>query len=440
LEELQQTQADMRTQFDDHRKSLEDEINRLRGRCEDLTEALSHGRDKVEHLEAQFDRQRTDLEQAHRLQLSSERQISHLTNDKEALQKSLDEAIQEDLARTREVDTLKFELARMNSEHQELKNLEEQNAARVTGLLNDQQVTLRNLEEARSRGENLESQIRAALMEGNEARRSLEEANEEKERLLRLQAGEQDRRLRDQIAEADGDRAVWEHQFSALRTELESTRSTLDAANADLAGQREEHERTIYELRESRRRESALRTDFDHARAAFSEHETRHERDSRLVAELLQVSINYRQAISKAVSIANSASLYPTKAQQSGLGLADSVLSMPLSPSNNTTTRTLLMNSNSSEDIPLIDPSEPDLALETLRELDLDACLDALSKPVSALRKWQKQCKDYRERAKGKITFRNFSRGDLALFLPIKNSVQKPWAAFNSTIHHFFFR
>lgn len=45
---------------------------------------------------------------------------------------------------------------------------------------------------------------------------------------------------------------------------------------------------------------------------------------------------------------------------------------------------------------------------------------DTLAKISGVLRKWQKQCKEYRERAKGRIVFRNFGKGDLALFLPTR--------------------
>ena len=78
-----------------------------------------------------------------------------------------------------------------------------------------------------------------------------------------------------------------------------------------------------------------------------------------------------------------------------------------------------------------IDPADPAAGLEALRAFDHDQFLEAVNKVAQTLRKWQKQCKEYREKAKGKISFRNFTKGDLALFLPTRNSVTKPWAAFN---------
>ena len=85
------------------------------------------------------------------------------------------------------------------------------------------------------------------------------------------------------------------------------------------------------------------------------------------------------------------------------------------------------------EEVLAIDPTDPASALETLRTYDLDAFSEAVTKVGSVMRKLLKQCKDYRERAKGKISFRNFAKGDLALFLPTRNSQSKPWAAINGT-------
>jgi hypothetical protein len=54
---------------------------------------------------------------------------------------------------------------------------------------------------------------------------------------------------------------------------------------------------------------------------------------------------------------------------------------------------------------PLIDPSDPAGAIvhSTRRRATICKC------------EWQKHCKQYRERAKGRISFRNFPEGDLVL-------------------------
>ncbi|KAG0303445.1 oligomeric, coiled-coil, peripheral membrane protein [Dissophora globulifera] len=61
------------------------------------------------------------------------------------------------------------------------------------------------------------------------------------------------------------------------------------------------------------------------------------------------------------------------------------------------------------------------------------------------LRRWQRECKHLKEKynrasteAHEKIAFRNFKVDDLTLFLPTRNSISKPWAAFNINFPHYF--
>jgi autophagy-related protein 11 len=120
-------------------------------------------------------------------------------------------------------------------------------------------------------------------------------------------------------------------------------------------------------------------------------------------------------------------SVHPGSGSKGTSNLADSILSPGILAPRSTL-------SPLREEPPPIDPTDPAAALEMLRAYDLDAFAETVTKVGSVTRKLLKQCKDYRERAKGKISFRNFAKGDLALFLPTRNSQSKPWAAFNGAI------
>ncbi|KAF3313230.1 oligomeric, coiled-coil, peripheral membrane protein [Orbilia oligospora] len=89
--------------------------------------------------------------------------------------------------------------------------------------------------------------------------------------------------------------------------------------------------------------------------------------------------------------------------------------------------------------------------LSSIGTFDLDAFGDAVTKRVKEAehmaRKWQKQCRDYRDKyhraaadASEKIAYKSFKEGDLALFLPTRNQVTRPWAAFNVGAPHYFLR
>jgi autophagy-related protein 11 len=145
-----------------------------------------------------------------------------------------------------------------------------------------------------------------------------------------------------------------------------------------------------------------------------------------LIAQILDVALAFRGSHVKALATAQALSSHPSSAskQSTSQNLADSLFS--------SSGMRHIPNAIGQTDEPSpIDPSDPTAALEILRAFDHDHFLEMIAKTGSTIRKWQKQCKEYRERAKGKISFRNFAKGDLALFLPTRNSVSKPWAAFN---------
>ncbi|KAI5838608.1 autophagy-related protein 11-domain-containing protein [Morchella snyderi] len=89
--------------------------------------------------------------------------------------------------------------------------------------------------------------------------------------------------------------------------------------------------------------------------------------------------------------------------------------------------------------------------LTNISSLDLDAFADTVTSRVKKVendcRQLMKQCRAYREKyyrsrdeANEKIAFKSFKSGDLALFLPTRNSATRPWAAFNVGAPHFFLK
>lgn len=338
------------------------------------------------------------------------------------------EALGDATTQAKEADSLRQELARTRAEYEEVKQLETKNSLKIAQLIEDQTTTLRNLEEARLRGEDLQSQIQGARLENDDVNRALKDARDQKDRLLRAQALEHERLMRDHIAEADGDRAVLEQQYFEAKAvldqnerQLKQAKSEIDILHADNAGLREELQRTEHALREARHVERVLRNDLSEGRASQSDYEQKIAERDRLVAQILDVAIAFRDSHSKAFAALQPLSIHPATVLRNGANPSESVV---LSPPR------LPMSPLREESTP-IDPTDPTAALEILRSYDLDAFSETVSKVGSVSRRWQKQCKEYRERAKGKITFRNFAKGDLALFLPTRNSVSKPWAAFN---------
>lgn len=88
---------------------------------------------------------------------------------------------------------------------------------------------------------------------------------------------------------------------------------------------------------------------------------------------------------------------------------------------------------------------------ESLEKFSLDAFGDAVVKRVKDIetlaRKWQKEARGYRDKCHraqseghDKIAYRAFKEGDLALFLPTRNQATRSWAAFNVGAPHYFLR
>jgi autophagy-related protein 11 len=424
LRDLEGKKADSEALFNEERQDLKAEIARLKEQLK--TPDSEH--EQVERLERELHQARAQIETEATARHILEDRHKDLLSNVERQRQELSDALAEATNQTKAADILRQQLAQTRDEAEEIRALEARNSAKIAKLLEDQDETLRNLEQARARGENLEAQVDAMCKERAEMKDALEEASEEKDRLLRAQASEHDRQLRDYVAEADGDRAVLEHQFFELRAELEDLERQLKEAiaqaemkEADTANLREQLQGVEREVRDARHVENVLREDIRAGRISQSEFEHKVEESDRLTAQLLETSIAYRTAHFKALTLAQAAISHPSVSKSIGQ-LAES--------------HTFTADAKHGLTIPLdepfpVDPSDPAGAVEILRSFDHDHFLEVIMKTGSTIRKWQKQCKEYRERAKGKISFRNFAKGDLALFLPTRNSLSKPWAAFN---------
>ncbi|KII87895.1 hypothetical protein PLICRDRAFT_112259 [Plicaturopsis crispa FD-325 SS-3] len=435
LRVTQEAKEHQEAMFQEERTSLQMEIHRLKSSVQDVDATVNTEQERADRVERDLHQARAQVESEINARRILEERHADLRADAENQRQSLANALSEATQQAREAEMLRQELAQVRAEFEDVKALEAKNEAKFAGLLEDQATTLRNLEEARARGEDLSIQIQSARTESDDVTRALKDAAREKDRLLRAQAAEHDRIMRDHIAEADGDRAVLEHQFSELKAEMEHVERELKDARAqgeidraDAVGLRVELQRVEHELRESRHAERALRADLEAGQASQSDYEHRLENSSRLVAQILDVAIAFRNSHVKALSTAQTMTAHPSSLSKTSPNLLDASFPSGLRHS---------MIGAPDEPSP-IDHSDPASALEQLRAFDHDHFLETIGKAGSTIRKWQKQCKEYRERAKGKISFRNFAKGDLALFLPTRNSVSKPWAAFNVSFPHYF--
>ncbi|KAG8902194.1 oligomeric, coiled-coil, peripheral membrane protein [Tulasnella sp. 403] len=384
------------------------------------------------------------------------------------------------------IDTLEADfdkLAEKSNEVTRVQEMHRQSDARVAKLLEEQGDSLRQAELAQARGADLERQLRVAREEGERAARALRETSAENERLLKLQASEADRLLRDHIAEADGDRAVLEHQFTEVRADVDRKARQIEELKVEMEIMRADRVRLEDDLATLTAKQDSerLKRELEESRGAMVELRRRMVAQENVTREIIKVAAKMRDTNIRTMAQAQkyiiasaksngaingintqtedvSASMIASTTTQIGGG--GGVASTSGFPSSSFPPSTTLSRSppsgailsptpqpflapGPSTNVPLhapIDASSPEMALAALSAFDLDAFTDAMNKTGMTIRKWQKQCKEYRERAKGKITYRNFAKSDLALFLPTRNSVARPWAAFNVSFPHYFLK
>ncbi|KIM22566.1 hypothetical protein M408DRAFT_18149 [Serendipita vermifera MAFF 305830] len=479
LQELQGQQEAQEQQFEAERKAFRTRINELDSQNNHLNSQLPQLENEIEHLQALLKQARTNVEQTHsryeEAQAKNHTYEQDLRQRNSEISKMLNQLEQDEeaqrtlrLEKAEMNDTSKMQAERLETANRTIAGHTERISALekdVSSMAEENSLLMKREEESKKRIENLEGQLMQARMEGDDAKSALKEAVRERDRLLR-----------DHRVEADGDRAVLEHRFMETRSQLESDRQQLQETQqrfsamnsqltslrsqnsilqSDLSSLREELKRTSHELAIStqaenmaQQTENTLRAELNFANNALVQVESKQERTERILAQVFDVAIAFRNSHARALAqaqvmlkpIAARGASYsgplgdstvlvpgggmefgsPPRIQAAGsLGLQPSVPDRPSSPTP-------------------IDPSDPLAALDTLREFDLDAFAETIAKTGLTIRKWQKQCKEYRDRAKGKISFRNFQKGDLALFLPTRNSVARPWAAFNMSFPHYF--
>ena len=411
----------IRRVMDEEKAKLEEQLVILRQEAEQSKEAE----------EALLVRLREDEKE----KVEMEERNAVLQEEKERQGNALAAALSDVTEQGHLAEGLRKDLAKLRKEWEAFQRQEGDSGQRVATLLEEQSKIRKHLEAARLRNEELEDQARLSREETEEAKKGRSEALRERDRLIR-----------DHIAEADGDRAVLEQQFAEMKNKLDSTQQRLSESQqrvqvvehelkeanakiemlqADQNGAKEELQRMSHELQTSAQLEATLRAELTFANNAILHNEHRLEREEHLLAQALEVAIAFRNSHAKAMASAQgmlrpSAAAAAASALKTGTNLAESLV-LP----------SAIVDAERATSPTPIDPTDPAAALEILREFDLDAFADIITKTGTTIRKWQKQCKEYRERARGKISFRNFQKGDLALFLPTRNSVAKPWAAFN---------
>ncbi|CAK9784276.1 hypothetical protein CC85DRAFT_284896 [Cutaneotrichosporon oleaginosum] len=287
-----------------------------------------------------------------------------------------------------------------------------------------------DLGEAQLLATNYESELAGTRAELEATSNQLTEAQRERDLALKNQSAEAERMMRDHIAEADGDRAVLEHQNLTLTKELETVRASLTeklnaAKNAHVRredGLKAELSFTKAQLREVQRRETVLSDELAMAKDASASAEKKGTHNSEIARDAVILAGKYHEACQRLMLAISSSTTISGS------------LSLPSRPK----PAVPLRSGSPTSSIDMNNSSVLTRCLESASGFELDAFADAVLRTINLARKLSKSCKTYRELSRSKITISNFGKGDLVLFLPTRNAAVNAWAAFNiSAPHHF---
>ncbi|WVQ97743.1 hypothetical protein IAU59_004857 [Kwoniella sp. CBS 9459] len=329
-----------------------------------------------------------------------------------------------------------------------LKSAEQSLISQLQELQEERTRSLQTLGDAQLAAHSLESQLAGVRAELEATAQQLIEAQADRDLALKNQSAEAERLMRDHIAEADGDRAVLEHQNLTLTKQLEDIKVEMEekltaAKNSSIRqadGLKAELSFTKAQLREVQRKETVLADELamakDSANAMSQErsHQSDVSRDAVTLAsryhETCQRLLNAINASTTISGTAGSQFVGTIRAKSPHKQSSNPPVSNPISASGTLST--------SSKD----EMRESVLvrSLETAQGFDLIAFAEAVTRTIGLVKKWSKSCRQFRDAARNKISFANFTKGDLALFLPTRNAAARSWAAFNISAPHNFLK
>ncbi|GAA5959935.1 hypothetical protein JCM3765_000650 [Sporobolomyces pararoseus] len=389
LRQLEESNEQLSRQLQSERSSHEETVSQLESKC------LS--------IEGVQKRERQKLEEIEREKLEVEKKVEGLEKEKER--------------------------ARRDREEEKERRVEKE----------------KELDETRRKVERLERTLREKIDVLDKTTRDIQKL---KDRLR-----EREKELGALKSEADLDRAV-------LEKELEEVRKLLEGKEQDV----EHHEgrnRTLEQIAEGLREQIARwethaqtkEKDFDSIKKELEE--TRQDKERGIVdiqKELIQAQRQARTAV-----------IIAAKLRDENDNITRALNTPPppktTDPSTSTTAATELDKATQSlppteppqSSIPPLDYAscEIDELLQELEQVNHVPLTEAIRNKMDGMttltKKWVKEAKAYRERAhraangaNDKIAFRHFAKGDLALFLPTRNSTVPVWAAFNVSFPHHF--
>ncbi|KAI9644929.1 oligomeric, coiled-coil, peripheral membrane protein [Ciborinia camelliae] len=485
--------------FIEERKSLEDEIKRLKARLEEFEDEMdrylgsrenekSYVDDRVHTLQEELDRLRKDA--AAEAQ-KAQGQVDFLRNDAK-LQRETNETLERQMQILREEkkELMSRTIKAESAAEDQLKALQDihlqlspklrmpQEFTALSGSLTNKSLSLvselentkRDCNLAKSQRDDAEvsiSKLRTELMdykekftiEENESRSLREELASEKAKFSALEAELADERL--QLSSLRTKMADGETGSEALRSRLEEEEQKVTSLSADLAGQLSRIGSLEEELRSHQEKHQFAQEKFERLNNRFDSRTSRAKDLTQIVYSQSDKLVRLLERLSYAVTKENGTmiiqKLPKPDRSSNGNDSSDPGNKIRRSISGSTTMKAMIDSGDLDllywmhNDDPEVEAEKYDAYINSIGGFDMDNFCEVMAKRVRDMeytaKKYSKDARSYREKshraqkeAHEKIAFKNFKEGDLALFLPTRNQSTGAWAAFNVGAPHYFLR
>lgn len=307
-----------------------------------------------------------------------------------------------------------------------LRNAEQTLINQLQSLQEERSKSSKALSEEQVKRNSLESQIAGLRAELEATSEQLAQARTERDTALKNQSAEAERMMRDHIAEADGDRAVLEHQNLTLTKQLEDLRNEMqeklsaarNQAVRQADGLKAELQFVKAQLRTAQQKETVLADELamvkDGAEQSNKNYIRQHDiaKDAvGLVGMYHETCMKLLKTINASSTISGSSSTYlrskqPKSEKPDEEGVED------LAAEDNGKGSNGEMKDSAAVMIS---------SLTTAQAFDLVQFAEAVQRTITLVKKWGKSCKSYRDLARNRISFTNFGEGDLVGSMRILN-------------------
>lgn len=427
---LEAARQDWEQRIADMQTVHEREIFELKDRHEERTSQL-HSRQG--ELQEELVRLRSDLEEENLARQALSAQLEETAREQEDRRREVEDqaelvtALQADLLQEKDRATdLGVRLQEALLDVDGLRNTEQTLITQLHGLQDERSKSIQALSDEQVRNNALESQLAGLKAELDATTAQLSTARGERDTALKNQSAEAERMMRDHIAEADGDRAVLEHQNLTLTKQLEDSKQehlkklseVENQAVRTANGLKAELSFTKAQLRTAQQKETVLADELAMSRDTSDQLAQNMERQAEVCKEAVALVGLYWETCSRLAGVISASSTisggssHGFKSRDGSLGAAGSIAE---GPTGNARDGKGIMSGTSK--LPskeeLKDSTVLNKSLATAQTFDIGAFSDSVMKTINLVKKWGKSCKTYRDLSRNRLSFRDFGKGDL---------------------------